>query len=225
MPKSIVRNKQDRFAVAAPLISEKPRPDGSVITTAFGCLRLPAVSLLCLAGMLIPASRASAQASAAALRKGDLQVGGGFALANGDYGQGIYRGYSIYSSFDFKPNFGVEVDFHQVNQTQNSKRYERTYEIGGRYVRHYGILNPYARVMYGRGVFNYQGDVANLAYNMAILGAGVDVNVHRRVNVRADYEYQQWYGFKGVVNNQNGTITGSGTLSPQLFTIGAAYHF
>ena len=74
--------------------------------------------------------------------------------------------------------------------------------------------------MYGRGVFNYQFDVANLAYNMADAGVGVDVNVTRRINVRADYEYQQWFGFRGNLNDPD-----SSTLSPQVFTIGAAYHF
>ena len=61
---------------------------------------------------------------------------------------------------------------------------------------------------------------ANLAYNMGVIGVGVDVNVTQRVNVRADYEYQQWYSFHGQVFNSASSI-----LSPQGITIGAAYHF
>ncbi len=187
-------------------------------------------SLLAMCVLTVCTPAAHSQAAYTAKRAGDLQAGLGFSYARSDFGQPpSLRGGTFYASFDFKPHFGVEVDFHQLNapsastpanQTDYSKVYNRDYELGGRYVRHYGLLNPYARLMYGRGVFNYPSDVANLAYNMAIIGVGVDVNVSQRVNVRADYEYQQWYSFHGQVFNSN-----SGTLSPQAFTIGAAYHF
>ncbi len=174
--------------------------------------------------MLLNGRIANAQALPTAKRAGDLQVGGGFSLAKPDYTQQTFRGFSFYSSFDFKEHFGIEVDFHQMNHGQTDNIYERSYEVGGRYVRHYGIFNPYARLMYGRGVFNYPYDVANLAYNMGVAGAGVDINVSRRVNVRADYEYQRWFGFRGYVSgNPNGA--NNGPLTPQIFTIGAAYHF
>lgn len=173
---------------------------------------------------------ALAQASAAGVRAGDLQVGVGFTYARSDYGTPAYlRGGTFYSSFDFKPNFGVEVDFHQLNGPSGTaaynlagfdKIYQRDYEVGGRYVRHYNIFNPYARVMYGRGVFNYQADIANLAYNMGVIGGGVDINVQRHINVRADYEYQKWFGFHGQISDSN-----SSSLTPQLFTVGVAYHF
>lgn len=187
-------------------------------------------AFLALAVLSLSASCAQAQAAYTAKRAGDLQAGLGFTYARSDYGQPpSLRGGTFYASFDFKPHFGVEVDFHQLNapsssatanQVDYSKVYNRDYEVGGRYVRHYGILNPYARVMYGRGVFNYPSDIANLAYNMGVIGVGVDVNVAQRVNVRADYEYQQWYSFHGQVFN-----SASSTLSPQGITIGAAYHF
>lgn len=163
---------------------------------------------------------ARAQAKPAGVRAGDLQVGGSFSFGKPDYGQDKIRGFGFYSSFDFKPNFGVELDFHQANAPSPSKIYERSYEVGGRYVRHYNIFNPYARVMYGRGVFNYQFDTANLAYNMGVVGGGVDINVHRHINVRADYEYQHWFGFRGNLD-----LNSSDSLTPQLFTVGVAYHF
>ena len=164
------------------------------------------------------------QAKPAAVRSGDLQAGGGFVLAAPDYGQNNFKGYMGYATFDFKPNYGIEFNIHQINAPSPSKLYERTYELGGRYVRHYGIFNPYAKLMYGRGVFNYEFDVANLAYNIGTIGAGVDVNVQRHINVRADYEYQNWFNFRGFVSQGNVTAN-SASLSPQLFTIGAAYHF
>lgn len=48
---------------------------------------------------------------------------------------------------------------------------------------------------------------------MGVAGGGVDIHVHKHVNVRAEYEYQKWFGFP-----PHG-------LTPQMVTIGAAYHF
>ena len=183
------------------------------LSVAAGCL----VALAC-------ATASHAQARAAAVRSSDLQAGGGFVLAGPDYGHNDFKGYMGYADFDFKYNYGIEFDIHQTNAPSPSKLYERTYELGGRYVRHYGIWHPYAKVMYGRGVFNYEYNVANLAYNIGVVGAGVDVNVAKHVNVRADSEYQHWFSFRGFVNQGFVTSTTS-SLSPQLFTIGAAYHF
>jgi hypothetical protein len=65
-------------------------------------------------------------------------------------------------------------------------------------------------------VFNFAQNgatYANLAYNLFSLGFGTDVKVTRYLNVRADYEWQDWLGFP-----PHG-------LTPQLVTIGVAYHF
>ena len=187
-------------------------------------LRTFAAGTACMLSLLAYTATGRAQAKATATRAGDLQAGGGFVLASPDYGEKKFKGYMGYATFDFKYHYGVEFNIHQINAPSPSKMYERTYELGGRYVRHYGIFNPYAKVMYGRGVFNYEYNVANLAYNMGVIGAGVDVNVHRHVNVRADYEYQHWFSYRGFVSQGNVTANSS-SLSPQLFTVGAAYHF
>ena len=67
--------------------------------------------------------------------------------------------------------------------------------------------------MYGRGVFNFPNDVANLAYNLGAVAGGVDYNALRHVNVRVEYEYQHWFGFP------------PNALTPQLGTVGVAYRF
>jgi hypothetical protein len=67
--------------------------------------------------------------------------------------------------------------------------------------------------MYGRGVFNFPNNVANLAYNMFAIGGGTDFSVLPYLNVRADYEYQFWHSFPPQ------------GLNPQVITIGVAYHF
>ena len=193
--------------------------------------------LLFLALLVAGSPLALGQAGYTAGRLGDLQVGGGVSLANSDYVQNNIRGYAFYTDFDFRSHLGAELEFHQLSDP-NSAVYERTYEAGVRYHLNYGRFKPYAKIMYGRGVFNspvydYIVPVAgcdptvttcvyttvatnfNLAYNMFAGGVGLDVSIMPRLNVRADYEYQMWNSGPGLANG----------LSPQVLTIGAAYHF
>ena len=161
-----------------------------------------------------------AQASYTASRAGDLQVGVGGSFGRSNYdspelggtGESL-RGIDLYSTFDFKPHFGVEANFHQTKPSYGQQVYERTYEIGGRYVYPLGPLRPYVKAMYGRGVFNYPNDIANLAYNLYSLGAGADFRLLPSVNLRLDYEHQHWFSFPLA------------PLEPNLVTIGVAYHF
>jgi hypothetical protein len=154
------------------------------------------------------------QSAPTAERVGDLKIGGAFSTANSDYGD-RYNGGAAYADFDFLPHIGVEGEFHFVKDPADL--YEKTYEIGPRYFRTYRNFVPYAKAMYGRGVFNYpalaDGFRPNLAYNMAALGIGVDYKVRPYLYVRADWEYQVWFGFQGS------------SLTPSILTLGAAYHF
>src|SRR5271154_4250524 len=176
--------------------------------------------LICLIGLT--GTRLHAQAVPTASSGGDLQIGAMFNLADPDYRPDKFKGYGFYTTFDFRYHVGIEGEFHQINDTDSTEGiYERTYEIGPRYVLRHGRYNPYAKLMYGRGVFNYPpvfgdpkiGPAANLAYNLGAIGAGVDYRVVPGINVRADYEYQKWPDFP-----PNG-------LSPWIVSIGAAYRF
>lgn len=182
--------------------------------------RLVAFFLFCLAAVSL-----HAQARPTASRAGDLQIGISYTTADSDYVANRIRGAGFYADFDLRDHFGVEVNFHQLGDP-NTIVYERTYEFGGRYVLHprrFDRATPYAKALYGRGVFNYPPPypppypqnypAANLAYNLASLGGGVDIAVHPRINIRLDYEYQKWFNFP-----PHG-------LTPQLITFGAAYHF
>jgi hypothetical protein len=165
--------------------------------------------------LLSTASIVHAQALPTGSRVGDLKIGGGFSTANSDYGD-RYNGGAAYFDFDFRPHLGVEGEFHFVKDP--SDLYEKTYEVGGRYFRTYKKRwVPYAKVMYGRGVFNFpplgDGFRANLAYNLVAGGVGVDYKAKPWLYVRADWEYQKWFGFQ------------NSSLSPSILTIGAAYHF
>ncbi len=163
-----------------------------------------------------------AQARPTASRVGDLQVGAMFNIVSPDYGRNTLRGFGAYATFDFRYHLGLEASFrHSPDPDSSEGIYERTFEIGPRYVLHYGRWSPYAKVMVGRGVFQFppdplhpeNGPIANLAYNMWAGGVGVDYALHPSINIRADYESQRWMGFP-----PNG-------LSPQAFSIGVAYHF
>ena len=154
-----------------------------------------------------------AQASPTASRRADLQIGVGFTVGKSDYSLHDYKGGAAYATLDLTNHLGGEFVFHQVDSPDNDQAYERTYEIGPRYYRTYGRFAPYVKAMYGRGVFNFPLGEANLAYNIFAGGGGTDIKILPYLNVRADYEYQRW-----------GSFPPDG-LTPQIVTIGVAYHF
>jgi hypothetical protein len=159
-------------------------------------------------------------------RVGDIQVGGGLSLGTADYASDHTRGVTFYTDFDFLRHIGAEFDFHQMKDYNNTTLYERSYELGARYFRHYGAYGdytPYVKGLYGRGVYNFPPyplpadqnvSAGNLAYNMFVGGGGIDIAMTRRINARADFEYQHWLGGVGLPNG----------LTPMVVTIGVAYH-
>lgn len=181
------------------------------------------------------ATLAHGQAAPTATRFADLQVGGGFVWAHSDYVPNDIGGYGFYADYDLFGHYGLEADFHQVRDPNadplvpSNHFSERTYEIGGRYVRHYyhGRLAPYGKLLYGRGVVNFRAHelyvpagieiyIDNIAYNIVSAGGGLDYRLTNRINVRGDFEYQRYFAHDPELPNG---------LSPYMFTIGAAYHF
>ncbi len=171
----------------------------------------------------LPSSSVHAQAAPAATKGGaELQAGASFDLAGSDFKTGTLRGFGFYSTFDFRPHLGMEVDFHQLNDPDSKEGvYERSYEIGPRYFIRFGPFKPYAKFLVGRGVFNFppdpvhpeKGAAANLAYTIWSGGFGTDYRLKPSMNLRLDYELQRWPGFP-----PNG-------ISPSVFSLGVAYHF
>jgi hypothetical protein len=79
-----------------------------------------------------------AQVTPAATRPLDLQVGAAFDLGSSDYTAPLLRGFGFYTTLDFRRHFGVEGEFHQLDDPNSAQSiYERTYEVGPRYVLHY----------------------------------------------------------------------------------------
>jgi len=174
-----------------------------------------AAALLVLAVVCCASLPARAQTMPTATRLGDLQIGGGFVFAKSYYNFTplTLLGGAFYTTFDKRNHWGGEFNFRHSQSTLDSTVHETTYEIGPRIFIARAPFIPYAKVLYGRGVYNFPNSVANVAYNMYTFGGGIDIAVRRSLNVRGDYEYQTWMGFPIV------------DLHPSVITIGVAYHF
>jgi hypothetical protein len=180
-------------------------------------LRRRSAAVAVFAALLIggPQSLARAQSLPTASRLADLQIGGGFVFARSGYNFTPIHliGENGYVTVAVRPHWGGEFDFRNTKATQDSTIYERTYEIGPRIFLTRGRITPYAKVMYGRGVYNFSRNIANVAYNIYSFGGGADFQIFPSINIRGDYEYQNWAGFP------------LGTLHPSVITFGVAYHF
>jgi len=175
----------------------------------------PAAFILLLSICLGLPLTADAQSRPTATRAGDLQLGGGlvFARSNYNFNPMTLIGGTGYVCFDPKTHYGGEFNFHNLTSSQDSTVYERTYEVGPRVDLVHGATVPYAKFLYGRGVYNFSNNIANVAYNIYTVGGGADFRVLPSMNIRADYEYQTWPGFPLK------------TLHPSVITIGVAFHF
>ncbi len=182
------------------------------------------LSMFVLLASLLMAMQGLAQALPTASRAGALQVAGGYSSATSNFGGGSIAGFTVSAGLDSATQLGTrwgglgpEMNFHQVSGGQ-SGLYERSYEFGERYVRPVGQERPYLRAMYGRGVLNFPHNTnnvseANLAYNMVVLGGGVEVPVQPKIALRADVEYQRW--LSGVLL--------PGGMSPTVVTMAVVY--
>jgi len=174
---------------------------------------LRAVALLVVVCGLSASARA--QSLPTASRAGDLQIGGAFAFGHSDYNfdKLSLTGGAIYATFDKRTHWGIEANFRQTRPSSDSTVYERTYQIGPHLYLTRDRLAPYAKILIGRGVYNFSNSIANVAYNIYSVGGGADYALTRSFNLRADYEYQTWLNFPIA------------DLHPGLVTIGLAYHF
>lgn len=169
------------------------------------------------------------QAIPTASRTFDLQAGGSFVVGRSKYLSWDTQGNAAplsdttrmlnilgggaYATLDVTPHIGAEIDVRHVQALGDTSK-QTTYEIGGRYIlTHRFAVLPYARAAYGRGTYHYSQDAANLSFNLFGVAGGVDWHVLPAFTVRAEYEYQSWMG----VPMRN--------PSPNLVTLGIAYHF
>jgi opacity protein-like surface antigen len=170
---------------------------------------------LCLLGecLLDPTLFLRAQATPAASRAADLQIGGGYTTASATYVPNALHGFAAYADLDFNLHLGVEAELHQAFNTAGGSFSEKTYEIGARGFTTIGPFVPYGKAMIGHGTLAFPNNGATPGYTLFAAGAGLDYKLAKRFHLRADYEFQKWSTFQ------------NGSFSPQLLTFGAAYHF
>ena len=166
------------------------------------------------------------QARPTASRLAEGQAGGYYVNGYADYTLSRFNGIGAYADLDFRHGFGVEVEYHHITDLDpNYLIYQTTYEAGARYSRHYGRFQPYAKLMLGRGTFNFPAfhqpaPDNHYSYNLYAFGVGTDIRVYKRLNVRVEDEFQQWLPGSGAA----AAFIPNG-LSPNLPSLGIAYHF
>jgi hypothetical protein len=96
--------------------------------------------------------------------------------------------------------------------------------LGGAKVEHpFGRLHPYVDFLIGRGEIDYGaggfavGNVLYISSTSTIYspGGGVDYNVARQIDLKADVQYQHW----------DTPVVASGVIHPVALTLGAVYRF
>lgn len=175
-------------------------------------------ALVCAVALLSALSvRALAQAVPTASRLVTAQAGAGVSIGSPDFGQRYIKGVSLFGDLDAGKHLGLEADVHLVSYITPTDIGQNTYLIGPRYTFRYRRLNPYGKVVFGLGQFEYQYDnIPHYHENYFVygFGGGLDIDLSRHYVLRAiDFEAQRWPGYR-----QNG-------LTPYVTTFGVAYAF
>jgi hypothetical protein len=100
---------------------------------------------------------------------------------------------------------------------------QKSFLVGPKVEHPFGRLHPYVDFLIGRGEINYNqggfavGDILYISSNSTIYspGAGVDFNFTRRIDLKADFQYQHW----------DTPVVASGVIHPVALTLGAIYRF
>lgn len=158
--------------------------------------------------------RLHAQALPAARTGSHLTVGGMFSVFSPDYGSNQLMGLGVYTDFNVSHHWGAEGEVRFLRLNQLYDVHEDNYLIGPRYRFHIWRVDPYVKIMFGNGQFNFPFSVAHGGYAMWAPGGGVDLRLNRRFTARADYEYQHWNGFQDSSLTPHGVSFG---LAYQIF--------
>jgi opacity protein-like surface antigen len=89
----------------------------------------------------------------------------------------------------------VEAEGRWLRFNQLENIYEDNYLIGPRVpIHHFKFLRatPYGKVLIGLGKMNFQDNDATGRFTAIAYGGGSDFKLTNRINVRGDFEYQQW---------------------------------
>jgi hypothetical protein len=119
-----------------------------------------------------------------------------------------------------RPSFEIRGTYPIDDGTISS---QKSFLVGPKVERPFGRLHPYVDFLIGRGEIDYgQGGfaVGNILYissNSTIYspGGGVDYHFTRRIDLKADIQYQHW----------DTPVVASGVIHPVALSLGAVYRF
>ena len=182
--------------------------------------------LLWLAVIIVSGQQAvRAQANPGASRKADISVFGGYSFGNPDYGPKRNTGGTIGANYTRFYGWFVSPSLEvRANRTSGYLLNEETISAGIRGRSDFSRFHPYGDVLFGgvRLSYHYPYFPPNLHDTSSVLsvGGGVDVDVVRHIQAKFDFQ-REYMNFGG-----NGTLPNNAdfTLTPNVFTIGAAYH-
>lgn len=160
------------------------------------------------------------QATTTASKTMDISFFGGYSATRPDYGPQVDNGVTVganvtrYYRYRVKPSLETRFGFAN-GPTVN----EQTYLFGFRGQMDYGRVHPYADVLFGLGNIHYNFIVdprnpkSGLNDDSVVEspGVGLDIDVYRQWQVKADYQYQFW------------NLGTNDSLSPSVFTVGVTY--
>lgn len=156
---------------------------------------------------------AKAQVVPSATRSGlSLTAGGMVSIFKPDYVPNKLGGIGGYIDLNVFRGFGVEAEgrWQRFNEFEGIS--QDNYLIGPRYqFRHFWKVRPYAKGLVGFTNMNFGSNVGTGRFTTLAVGGGVDLNVSRRISVRAfDAEYQYWPDFLGGALRPYGASVGIG---------------
>jgi hypothetical protein len=147
--------------------------------------------------ILAIAGPAHAQVGASGDR-GALAVSAG-ATATGDYvqyGERRMLGITGFVDADTRRHLGIEAEGRWEEYYQTANVHLETYSAGARYHLTLRRFQPYVKGLIGFGDFNFPYNLATGRYLVTTAGAGLDIRLGQRFQIRAaDVEYQYWPQF------------------------------
>ena len=152
---------------------------------------------LCVLLALTLASRTShAQALPTGFGPGTyIKVGGAYSGFKSDYGSQTITGASVYIDSNLYWQSGIETEARRIVYPSFGER-QSTLLVGPRWSFRPRRFNPYIKVLAGGGRFDFPYGYGHGNYFVAAPGAGVDMQITRRISARLiDFEYQEWPGF------------------------------
>ena len=178
------------------------------------------IARLLVAALLALATAARSQARPTATGPGtSVRIGSGASLYDIVYGQRSLAGTVAWADANPTWRLGVEGEARWLRLHDDAGTRQSTYLLGPRLTLRPGRIEPYLKFLAGAGLMQFPFNYGHGGYFVAAAGAGVDLHLGRRFQLRAlDAEYQAWPQFSfgaihpyGISSGISYTITRGST--------------